>query len=183
MTRTVPAPAAVTAGGVVQSALWNNGPKAMGDFFLSPPMFRGHQNTAQAVASNTWVALNLDATDIDTDGGHSNTVNNTRYTCQVPGWYLVEGFTALVNSTGAQSLLRVELGLNSTGGTPSEVPGMDTSFVKPANDFASGYASGMLRMTTGDYLEIWTYQDSGSTINTAPNVDLRPALNMLWIHP
>jgi hypothetical protein len=182
VTRVVPTTPFETSGSVVQSSLWNSGPKAMGDYYLSPPMFRGHQSAAQAVASNTYVAMSLDVTDVDTDNGHSNVTNNTRYTCQVPGWYLAEGYVALVNNTGAQSILFVMLALNSTGGTPNTVPGLQQRLIKGANSFTAASGSGMLKMAAGDYLEVWTWQDSGSSINTAPNTDLCPALNLLWVH-
>ncbi len=183
MTRTVPAPVFETSGNVVQSALWNNGPKAMGDYYLSPPMFRGHQSAAQAVASNTYTAISLNVTDVDTDGGHSNVTNNSRYTCQVPGWYLVEGFAALQNTTAAQSILEVTMALNSTGGTPTSVYGLTTWVVKGANSFTAASGSGMLHMSAGDYLEIWCWQDSGTSINTWTSfVDLLCCMNVLWVH-
>lgn len=187
MPRTVPAPVFETAGSVIQSSLWNAGPKAMGDFYLSPPMFRGHQSASQSVPSNTYVAMSLDVTDVDTENGHSNVTNNTRYTCQVPGWYLVEGFTALTANTAAQSIMQVQVALNTplplSGGGPNTVPGLEQWIVKPANNFTSASGSGMVGLSTGDFLEVWVWHDSGSTINTAPNTDLCPTLNMVWLHP
>lgn len=182
MTRTVPSPAFEASGNTVASALWNSGPKAMGDFYLSPPMFRGHQSVAQAVATNTYVAMKIDVTDIDTDNGHSNVTNNTRYTCQVAGWYYVEGFVALTNTAGAQDVLRTFMSLNASGGLPNQVFSLDQQLVKPANDYAAVYGSGMLKMAVGDYLEIYGIHGAGTTINTAPNVDLCPAMNVVWMH-
>lgn len=182
MSRTVPAPVFETAGNLVQSAHWNAGPKAMGDFYLSPPMFRGHQSIAQSCPNSSYVALSLDVTDVDTENGHSNVTNNSRYTCQVAGWYWVDGFAAFGVGGSMASTIQVYMALNSTGGTPNRVFSLEQTIVRANNDFGAVSGSGMLKMAVGDYLEVYCAQASGGTINTAPNTDLCPTMNVVWMH-
>lgn len=182
MARTVPAPAIQQAGSVVPSAAWNSGPKALNSFYMGVPIFRGRQTIAQSVATNTYVAISLNASDVDSDSGHSNSTNNSRYTCQVAGWYYVEGFAAFANNTGAQSTMRAFLAVNSTGGLPNVVSDLLQVNVKPANDYASLSGSGILRLAVGDYVEVWCLQASGSTLNTAPLTDISPSMNLFWMH-
>jgi hypothetical protein len=178
VTRTAPSLSTQNPGNLVAStALWNIGPKATGDFFLAPPLFRGRQTTLQSAPSGSWQAQGLQVADLDTDGGHSNVTNNSRYNCQVPGWYFVEGFAAWVNG-GAQG--RMDAAIVKNG---SIVSGSQSSVVKQNIDFGAVVAAALVQLKIGDYTEVWGMQSTGSTINTAPNGDLCPCLNVMWIHP
>jgi hypothetical protein len=180
MSRTVPAPVFQTAGNVVQSSGWNSGPKAMGDFYLSPPIFRAHQSTAQAFAASQYTPLKFDVTDVDTEGGHSNTVNNSRYVCQVAGWYWMEGFAAWTGVPGTDTVWAMA-SLNSNGSsTPNIVRSLQTRILYATNDFAAVGASGTLKMAVGDVLEL--YAIVIGVCNTAPNTDLCPSINLVWLH-
>jgi hypothetical protein len=178
MTRTVPSVSLQNPGNLVTASLWNSGPKAMGDFYLSPPMFRGRQSAAQTFVSGSWTAISLDVTDVDTDSGHSNVTNNSRYTCQVAGWYWCLGFAAWQNSANAQADIYCGLATNGT-----LLLGTAQALQKPANDFSSVSSSSAVRLKVGDYVEVWGRQDTGANLTAwANNVDLNPCLNLFWIH-
>lgn len=181
MARTVPVVALQNPNTLITSALWNSGPKAMGDFYVSPPMFRGRQANAQTLATGAWTAMVLDATpDIDTESGHSTTVNNTRYTCQVPGWYWVEGFADFVSITGATSRIDAALALNGT-----IVLGAQQSLLSAPSTTATAIsASGLIQLNVLDYVEILGRQNSGASVNTyvSPSNDVCPTLNLFWVH-
>jgi hypothetical protein len=179
MSRTVPALTLQNPGNLVTAALWNAGPKAIGDFYLAPPLFRCRQSTSQSTTSGSYFAMHLDATaEVDTEGGHSSVTNNSRYTAQVAGWYWVSGFVAWANTTGAQADMFCAIALNG-----SIVLGTGQVYQRQPNDFDSLCASGLIHMNVGDYVEVWGRQDSGSTISTwATNVDLNPVLTAMWVH-
>lgn len=179
MPRTVPSLALQNPGNLVTSALWNNGPKAIGDFYLSPPIFRCRQANAQTFSNQIWAAVALDATaDIDSEGGHSSITNNTRYTAQVAGWYLCLGFCAWANSANAQQSIYCALAKNG-----SIVVGTGQAAPKTGNDFSSVSSEGLIYLQVGDYVEVWGRQDTGANMNTwTSNVDLNPVLNMVWLH-
>lgn len=178
MPRTVPSLALQNPGNVVSSSLWNTGPKAMGDFYTAPPMFRGRQSAAQTFTSGTWTAVTLDVTDVDTDSGHSNITNNSRYTAQTAGWYWVVGFGAWVNSANAQADVYCGLYVNGT-----LILGTAQALQKTANDFSSVSSSSLIYLHVGDYVEVWARQDSGANLTAwTSNVDLTPCMNAVWVH-
>lgn len=177
MPRTIPSLLLQNPGSTVSATLWNSGPKAVGDYYTTPPMFRGRQSAAQTFVSGVWTAVTLDVTDVDTDSGHSNITNNSRYTAQVAGWYWVVGFGAWINSANAQADIFCGLYVNGT-----LVLGTAQALQKTANDFSSLSASSMVYLRVGDYVEVWARQDSGGNMNSAPNTDLDPCMNLIWVH-
>lgn len=177
MARTVPVAPLQNPGAIVASALWNSGPKAMGDFYTGVPMFRGRQTSAFALGSGGWYVMPLQATDIDTDSGHSNSINSSRYTCQVAGWYWVQGYSAWTNSGAAQADMWCALAVNGT-----QLPGAQQVLQTQANDFHAVGASALVQLNVGDFVETWGRQDSGSTVSTWIGTDLCPCMNVLWVH-
>ena len=172
--RTLPVTATKNTADLITGSLWNAGPKALGDFMLTVPIFRGRQGTTQNIANGTWTALSLDVTDVDSDSGHSNVTNNSRYTCQVPGWYWVEGYFAL----GIYAQARFTAGIRKNG---VSVPGSAQSTIK-LGDLQSISASTVVQMAVNDYVEVWGWQSVGSTITTFDGSDLCPCLNVFWLH-
>lgn len=175
MARTVPVTATKAATQLITGALWNAGPKALGDFMLAPPVFRGRQSSAtQSMTTATWFAMNLNAEDIDSDNGHSTVTNNSRYVCQVPGWYWVEGYVA-VNS-GGSGRFGASIAKNGT----QIVGSMQTALV--VADLQSLSAGCFVQLAVGDYVETWGWQGSGGTISTFDGGDLCPCMNVFWVH-
>lgn len=178
MPRTVPVAALQNPGNIVTSALWNSGPKAMGDFYLTPPIFRCRQLNSQTFSNQIWAAIALDATaDVDSEGGHSSVTNNTRYTAQVAGWYLCLGFCAF-QAANAQADIYCALAKNG-----SLIVGTGQALQKGNTDFGAISAEGLVYLHVGDYVEVWGRQDTGANLNTwANSIDLNPVLNMIWMH-
>lgn len=172
--RSIPVAATKAPAQLITGALWNAGPKALGDYLLNPPIFRGRQSTTQGVTTASYTAMALDVTDVDSDTGHSNVTNNTRYTCQIPGWYWAEGYVALSNS-GASSRFLAAIAKNGTWVTGSE------QFLLRQTDLQACNAMAIVQLAVGDYVEVWGYQSSGSTVSTFDGSDLTPCLNVFWI--
>jgi hypothetical protein len=174
--RTLPETAFKTSSDYMSGALWNAGPKALGDFLLGPPVFRGTQFTPQSVPNATWTAMALDAASIDTDGGHSNVTNNSRYNCQVPGWYWAEGYVAL-SPVGGQSRYEAAIAKNGVIWAGS------AQFTSKANaDYQALVAGAMVQLAVGDYVEAWGRQQTLGAVATWTGGDLCPCLNVLWLH-
>jgi hypothetical protein len=79
----------VAAGGIIAASHVNG----LYDASKGKPKVRLIQQTAQAIASATDVALTFGAgsTDYDSHGFHSEVTNNTRITPNIPGRYLFRG--------------------------------------------------------------------------------------------
>lgn len=174
MARTVPVITTQNPGNPVNAALWNSGPKACTDFYLSPPMFRGRQTGSQSGATNTWTAMTLQAVDVDTDSGHS--AIQSRYVCQVAGWYWVEGFATWTSGVGAN---RVDGAIFKNG---SLWGGSQQSLIISSSGLIGISASALVSLTVGDYVEMQSRQETGATLSTFVGSDLAPALNALWVH-
>jgi hypothetical protein len=175
--RTVPSLLLKNPGDIVASAgLWNVGPKATGDYFLKPPLFRGRATVSRSVINGAWTPMYLDVADVDTDSGWSVSPNPSRYTAQVPGWYWVEGYVALANS-GPQTEL--DCGIYKNGAI---VWGSQQAVIKQNIDFSATSGSLMVQLKVGDYVETYGRQSTTVSINTWIGGDLCPCMNVLWVH-
>lgn len=179
MARVVPTTTYEAPGVLVTAGVWNNGPKALNDWLINKPMSRMLGNLNQSVTSGAWTAIQLAATISDTDGGHSITVNNTRYTCQVAGWYWVKGIAA-INPTGAgNGASRIDTALAKNG---TIWVGASEFLDKGANVNSAQQASGLVQLAVGDYLEIWVRQFTGVSVLLDPNTfGTESDLNLLWV--
>lgn len=177
MVRTVPVSATKADGQLITGALWNAGPRATSAFAFSPPICRVRQGGVLTTTSNVWSPLSFNTTDVDSEGGHNNVTNNSRYTCQVPGWYWVEGYCAF-NNGGGTAGFRFACSIAKNG---TQILGaMQTSYF--AADLQSLSAGTIVSLAAGDYVETWGYQNSGALVNTFVGTDLCSCMNIFWIH-
>lgn len=154
---TVPTLPTWTAGQRVTGALLQQ-ITTWGNFAATPPQARLHQAVSQTLANNTLVAVTFDSSDIDNYSGHNNVTNNTRYSIQYSGTYLLLGGV----STSASTTGFRQLGFRINGTTiykklqaapsPSFETTLQTSVTLPFN--------------VGDYVELTCWQNSGSSLST-----------------
>lgn len=172
MPRTVPVSSNQAPGNLLTSSLWNAGPAASNAFLTAPPLAQVTQTTVQTCANNTLTPINFDTTALDTDNGHSNVTNNTRYTCQVAGWYLVIGGVGWApNGAGNRLTLIYKNGvLTSWGSGVFTATNVNSTVVQ---------ASWMVQMNVGDYVEIYGYQGSGGPLATQ---SLFSSAQFIWVH-
>lgn len=174
MTRTVPVTSQQSPGNFITGALWNAGPKALGDYTLAQPVFQGYQATAQAITSGAWTGISIDTGVIDSDGGHSNVTNPSRYTCQVAGIYLVLGFADFVsNATGVRGS---RIALNGTA-----IRGSQTNLTTTNGSVFAAPCWAVQRLIVGDYVEVQGFQNSGGNLNTANGTDATSQLAVFWL--
>ncbi|MFB6955440.1 hypothetical protein ACFCYB_00030 [Streptomyces sp. NPDC056309] len=158
--------------------------KALNDFVTGPPVFVGYASTAQAIYyQNTGVALSLDTTIIDTDNGHSNTTNNSRYTATVPGTYLIFGSVGYIANTSGDR--RLYIALNGTS-----VVGSGTSF-DPSQSVLHGLQTAAVVTMNGttDYVEVMTAHSAtvglpgpnNNTLSTNASGIYCPSMQVLWV--
>jgi hypothetical protein len=173
--RYAPKTAQKTAGDLITGGLWNAGVLALSSFALNVPAFRGHQGSGQALTSGTWAVLALDTTDLDTDSGHSNVTNNSRYTCQVAGWYYVEGYFA-TGSGGTAARFECSIAKNGT------IVGGSAQFLMRQNDLQALMSGTLVQLAVGDYVEVWGRHNSGVGVGTFVGPDLDCCMNLFWVH-
>ncbi|MEU7590673.1 hypothetical protein AB0A95_30830 [Micromonospora sp. NPDC049230] len=147
-------------------------------FLMNPPRARLRQTVPQALPNATAVAITFDAevfdTDVDGIGGHSTSVNISRYTVRYPGIYQVSGGCSFSAAAGFRL---VDWSLNSAiyVGTDSLLPAVSgTSTRVPAR-------TELIPATTGDYIEMRIYHTGGSGVTTSVGNDEQPTMNVLWV--
>ena len=119
----------------------------------------------------------MDAETIDSDGGHSNSTNPSRFTCQVAGSYLVAGGVAFASNTTGNRQLRIML----NGST--NIPGAFAVAAAAAgsNSGALAVPPVIIPMVVGDYVEVHGFQSSGGALSTTAATDVTSSLTVLWI--
>ena len=141
--------------------------KADLDFLLSPPRCQvAIATTATSIPDTTFTLLSWDSSIYDTDSMWSS---GSRVAINTSGLWLVHFYMQM--ATAAYSILTLNLRVNSGG-----VIGGGTSLVtaQPTGTSATGLAGAgpmtvrssiEVRLTAGDYLEVFARQSSGATRN------------------
>ena len=161
----VPSSRTWVAGEIVTAAYMNNTIRDVENYLLAPPLFLGRQTVAQTLTTGTFTAVTFDAEDVDSAGGHSTSVNTSRYTAQYTGWYWPGGGVGFAaNTTGRR---------NSEWRTNGATVISGSGFYASANAGAGNVVKiGTISLpiflnATTDYLEMLALQDSGGNLNTA----------------
>lgn len=121
---------------------------------------RASKAAAQSIPHATETALQFDQDDFDNGGFHDPSTNNTRFV--VPsgagGRYLVFGTVGFASNGSGQRLLGYRLN-----------GGVGTTWLmrhRAGTAEFEGSALTVVSLNAADYLEFWTYQDSGAALNT-----------------
>lgn len=123
--------------------------------------------------AGAWVSIALQTNVIDTAGGHSTTVNNTRWTCPTgqDGTYLITGgVTFDATAGGARLLARI-----AKNGTQIQGTAGGGSYGGTAGDTASAHPV-VVTLAAGDYVELQGF--SSAVWSTAVFADDTSALNL-----
>ena len=126
--------------------------------------------STQSLVNGQFVPIALNSTTLDSTGSmHSNTLSNTRITVPMDGIYLISGVVAF--TTGSASGVRA-IGLRVNG---VDIPGSaNTLNAAPAANVTDvSSPTCMVKMTAGQFVEMFGYQTSGgafSTFASSPHV-------------
>lgn len=169
-------PSTRASGYVVTAANWNQDVVANTEFLARPPSVRVRRAAALAIVENGWEEVTFDTESWDTDTMWSSTAA-TKVFARTAGKYLVcvtGGVDASTGGTGRGIGVR----LNSTSGNPEFAC---TGRESPGGAFSAWpAASGMVSLTTGQYVQLVIYQDHSTTLNTN-TADGKPTLSMIWM--
>ncbi|MEO3787646.1 hypothetical protein ABGB12_30340 [Actinocorallia sp. B10E7] len=128
------------------------------DELITPPYASLSNNGGATVENNTSTLIYWDREYADSANGHSDTVNNTRYTAQRTGRYLANATLAgtLLAPGPVQFFFRITSGSGTT--SPIDLWGA------ALNANAGAFAVNITRMPwlqVGDYLQIYALQTTG----------------------
>lgn len=171
----VPIPHQFAVGEAVTSANINTYYNGI-SFLESPPVARVYATTTQSINTSTITAINFGGTLVDTYGGHSNTTNNSRYTFQVAGIYLLVGTVSWqANGTGIRaSQFQINgVGLNGGQTTLAGIAGSNVEV--PAT-------SVVVAVNLNDYVELYATQTSGGSLSTQASGGDASSMSITWLH-
>jgi hypothetical protein len=165
----------IRPGRAVRSAEWEAILDAM-DLVANPPSAQLRQTGAQSFTTGAFAAVTFDAEDWDNYGGHSTVTNTSRYTCKVPGLYVVSGkLSWAANATGRRASKVMKNGADISG---NQMAIIATS----TNDVEHPVATIQVRLVIDDYVEIYGYQESGGNLSTfVAGVAQHPLMSILRI--
>jgi hypothetical protein len=140
------------------------------NFLLTPPHCVLRKSAAQFFSSSVAANITWDIEDVDTDNGHNNAVNNTRYTAQTAGWYFYICTISWypMQDGGMREIVLMKNGNNALRqGRSDDFPEMDTTFGSSRNfEVSCSTTQGFVNLAVADYIEIQAFQDSGVTLET-----------------
>jgi hypothetical protein len=170
----VPATRTWVAGEVVTAAHFNTNIRDVFNYLLAKPILKCRQTGAQSIANNTHTALTFGAEDVDSSGMHSTSVNTSRATAVYAGWYSPSGGTSFAgNTTGVRGTY---WSVNATPVNGSNTLQIATSAA--ATQFPA--RTDLVFLNVNDYLEEFTYQNSGGSLNTSVTAQEQPSMVVRW---
>ena len=123
------------------------------------PVFRAHQNVAQAIGSGGSVKVQVQAEDLDSDGCFDPAVNY-RFLPNVAGYYHIKGQVSLtlpaINMTVRAAIWR----------NGAEYCRSQQTVAAVANSYIVAVEDIVLFNGTTDYVELYVFQNSGANQNT-----------------
>jgi hypothetical protein len=166
-----PAPVSALVGQILTAPFWNTEVAAALTFLTNPPYANVYQTAPTSLASGTSTAVAFDTELEDDTAMHSTTSNNSRITIATAGLYLVTAQVTFdtASSTGSRSVFIRRSGSNvaTSGGAASS--GTHTES-----------CTAPVRLTAGQYLQLFAYQDSGSAMD-ARSGSASTFLSARWI--
>jgi hypothetical protein len=132
-------------------------------FYDNKPTAMLSQTAAQSIPTGSTFStfVNWDTSTEDNWSGHSNSVNPSRYTCQVAGLY---GVAVAVTYSFTGGLLVRALTLMKNG---ASVTGTGAYTQAYSSNFATvELPKALVRLAVGDIIQASTWQNSGGALNT-----------------
>jgi hypothetical protein len=147
-------------------------------FLMRKPAAVLRSTATQSIPNNAFTSVTLNVEDLDDDpdgiGGHSTSVNTSRYTARYPGWYLCSGGVTWAGSaTGRRG------GRWAVNG--SAVNGSAALLVAGIAAAASTYPRTMsIFLDEGDFVEMQVFQDSGGALSTLNSAGDQSMMSVTW---
>lgn len=129
---------------------------------VTTPAFSAYQSTLQSVSSGAFTKVQLQSEEFDTNSNFDSTTNY-RFTPTVAGYYLITGTVNFVNSVSFATATIYKNGAEFKRGT---ITGSAA-----ASGFSSNVAALVHLNGSTDYVELYTFQNSGSAQDTATGAE------------
>lgn len=166
-----------TVGEYETGAYFNASVRDAINFLLMLPIATVYQTATQGLSANSSTPISFDSTAVDTYGGHSNTVNPSRYTAQVAGWYLVGGAAPMNNSaSGTNRKLQIYYNGTPVAYATAQVPQVNSATTATA----VALSPTIIYLNVGDFVSL--YATSDVAVNITPNSTNQAYMTVVWVH-
>jgi hypothetical protein len=134
-------------------------------FLLNKPLCKVRQTVLQSIPNSVGTAILFDFEDYDNDpsgaGGHSTSVNTSRFTAVYAGWYRLDGGVGwAANATG----IRISIWAVNGAALADGQSLVNNAGAALGNKVAARGTEAYLNV--GDYVELQAFQTSGAGLNT-----------------
>jgi hypothetical protein len=150
---------------------------------VAPPAGRivqqsGAAQTGLVDATATAITFGTGSEELDTDGFHDTSTNNTRVTPSVPGWYRIHGGVAFAGQTDVVSH---EVRIRKNGST-NLAPASRVAYSASVNGTTQVILCSVLASFNGttDYFELIGNQDRSGGGNWATTISSQYASTLEW---
>jgi hypothetical protein len=127
--------------------------------FPTQSAFRARHTTLQAMANATYVKMPFQTEDFDYNSEYSS----SRFTCKVAGLYLFHA-QVLFNTAGWGSGESANMMIYKNGSIYCY--GTRDEFFTNSGELVMVFVDNLMALDVDDYIEIYTYQNSGASVNT-----------------
>ena len=176
---TVPNPATWTVGDLLTASNLNLDLRDSLNFLLAPPLAILIDPGTGPIPDATVTALPWPSEAIDRDGGHSNSTNNTRYTCQTAGYYDIYCAVAWQHTTANRRNLNIRKNGSTdlAGSIFDQTAATDTSFPL----YPTQSVSLKTFLSVGDYVETTVWHNNGGAIPLSAIVTGLQRWELQWV--
>lgn len=169
----LPNPRTWVADEVVTAALLNTEIRDSVDFFLNRPYAYLTRSSDQSISAGATIAFPWNSEHFDTHNGHDPSTNNTRYTIQESGVYLMA--VTIPWSAGTGGPREVWFRLNGTTGFAQMT--IDT----PDSNIYSICTMSQRSFVAGDYVEVRVNNGSGTSKTIPASFHNGPLWSIIWL--
>lgn len=140
----------------------------------SPPIAYLTQSSAQSIPTATFTAITFNTEVIDTAGGHSDVTNNSRYTAQKAGYYLLGGGVTFASNSGFKATRWAKNGSSIAGSQMDVTSSAGAEWPVMARTI-------VVQLSISDYVELQGYHEVGVNHNTGISADTRSSMSVVFL--
>lgn len=149
-------------------------------FLLNKPAAKLRQATLQSIGNGVFVPITFDIEELDDDpghfGGHSTSVNTSRFTASYSGWYRCDGCVGFAgNATGVRVAAWY---VNGTSLSTAQALAQAATSGPLGNKIPA--RGDLIYLNINDYLELQAFQTSGGALNTNNATGEQSSMAVSW---
>lgn len=174
---TVPAPRTWGASEQVTAAKLNADVRDSSNFLLATPRAYLRKSVTQSIGAGAVTGVTWGVEDYDTDNGHSNVTNPSRYTAQTAGWYHL--VAAIYWPTALDAAHTREVSFLKNGSAAGRWGKNDLYIWGGFGSHCGQTAETHMQLNIGDFAEVGVFQSAAVARDIGVNGS---RFSIRWVH-